>query len=414
MVAVSFIGGTFAAGAFFWAPSVLVVPMQRDLGWSLTEFFVAFTVRAVLASMLMPLTGPWLNGPRSARYLAAVSALALAGSLAGVGMVGRIAWLGFIPEVVQFYLVYGVLGAVAWQGSGFVLGTTIVPKWFVLKRGRAMGIAAVGTGFGPALFPPLTQVLIDASGWRGAWLGRGLLALVVLVPLMLLVRTRPEDIGLLPDGREPLAGHAVASAAAEQNLSRAESMRTLVFWLIVVAVIMAGVGIQGFQPHWAPYLVENHFSTTVVVLGISVYGLTSSIARFLWGLLAERYSVRWLLVVETALTGASIFLLIFGSSNAMVIAFMVAAGLTMGGFFILQPLLIAEYFGRAHLGAVSSAINPALTFAGAFAPVLVAALRDGLGNYVAAFFLMMATWYATSVIFAVSRAPRLRAEEIER
>ena len=167
MVVVSFIGGTFAAGAFFWAPSVLVVPMQRDLGWSLTEFFVAFTVRAVLASVLMPLTGPWLDGPRSARYLAAVSALALAGSLAGVGMVGRIPWLGFIPDVVQFYLVYGVLGAVAWQGSGYVLGTTIVPKWFVLKRGRAMGIAAVGTGFGPQwrwlCWPPVAVALLAPS-----------------------------------------------------------------------------------------------------------------------------------------------------------------------------------------------------------------------------------------------------------
>jgi MFS family permease len=406
IVTISFVTGTFASGAFFWAPSVLVVPMQRELGWSLTEFFVAFTVRAVLASVLMPLTGPWLDGPRSARYLAVVSALALAVSLAGVGMIGRIAWLGFVPDVVQFYFVYGVLGAIAWQGSGYVLGTTIVPKWFVLKRGRAMGIAAVGTGFGPALFPPLTQALIDGSGWRGAWLGLSVLSLVILVPLMLLVRTRPEDVGLLPDGRDAPAASDRSPAAAEQNLSREESMRTLVFWLIALAVFVAGVGIQGFQPHWVPYLVENDFSTTVAVLGISVYGFSSSGARFLWGLLAERYSVRWLLVVETALTGASIFLLIYVSSEVMVIAFMVAAGLSMGGFFILQPLLIAEYFGRAHLGAVSSAINPALTFAGAFAPVLVAALRDGLGNYVAAFFLMMVTWYAASVIFAVSRSPQ--------
>ena len=329
-------------------------------------------------------------------------------SLAGSGLIGTIGVLDAIDVRLQFYFFFGVIGAAAFTGSGFIIANAVLPKWFVRKRGRAMGIASMGSGLGPMVFPVITLFFITSMGWREAWVALAIICVVFQLPFMLLVRTRPEDMGLLPDGAasvEELSGGEDGRQRIEHSFTRRQSMHLPVFWIVVLAVMLASIGFQGFQPNWVPYLQESGFSASVAVTGIALYGFFSGATRGVWGLLAERFAIRSLLMVQMTLTGASILILIYAANQAMVMAYMVIAGMTMGGFFILQPLLVASYFGRAHLGAVYTAIMPFNTLAGAVAPVLVSTLRDSRGDYVLAFYLTIVAWMMAAVVVFASRPP---------
>ena len=133
--------------------------------------------------------------------------------------------LKYVESLWQFYLFFGVVGAAGSLGAGGMLTQTILPKWFIRRRGIALGIASTGGAMGPLFFPISIIALISLVGWRDAWFMLGAISLVVLIPLSLLVRTNPEDIGLLPDGDkespDPVPADPVPAVVAGARPSRA-------------------------------------------------------------------------------------------------------------------------------------------------------------------------------------------------
>ena len=134
-----------------------------------------------------------------------------------------------------------------------------------------MGLVAMGPGLGPMIFPVSIQALIDVSDWRIAWFVLGIVAICLLLPLSLLVRTRPEDIGLLPDGDTPDGPQPIAAGpqhanpqppAAIEGLTVKESIRSLSFWLLVPAFMLVGLGIGGFHANLVPYFQDRGLSRT--------------------------------------------------------------------------------------------------------------------------------------------------------
>ena len=190
MVTVAGVGGVFTLGTGLWSIGIFVTPMQDELGWSRTAIFGALTVRALVAGALAPFIGPLFDTKNGPKVMSIVTAILLGISLMGIR---------WVQEVWQFYLLFGVLGAVANVAGGTVLVESVVPKWFIRKRGRAVALASMGGAFGP-VFPAAIQGAILAFGWRDAWLALGLFTMAVMLPLTLLIRTSPEDMGLLPDG----------------------------------------------------------------------------------------------------------------------------------------------------------------------------------------------------------------------
>ncbi len=409
IVLASFVMGSFASGLAIWAPSFFVLPMREELGWSTFDFFLAFTIRSVVAAFIAPFVGPYLDTTNGPRILGLIGVLAMGASMIGTRWIGDIPALDFMSAKVQFYLLFGVLGAFGFVGSGFVIANAVLPKWFVRKRGRALGIAHIGTGFGPFLFPSITQLFISLLGWRDAWVALGLVSIIVQLPFTLALRGRPEDMGLRPDGA-PTPAESPADGGGfvyerERSYTRSEVLRMQAFWFVVAAVVLAGAGFQGFQPNWAPYLLERGFGEGLTVAATSVYGAFSSTSRIVWGVLAERFEARKLLIVQSLLAGSVIFILIYAVDEWMVIVFMVLAGLSIGGYFILQPLLVASYFGRRYLGGVNSALMPFNTFSSSIAPILIAGLRDLRGDYFLAFLSPIAAWWLAATIVAMSRPP---------
>ena len=393
---VAFVGSGLGSGVSIWGASVFVLPMTEELGWSRTEFFAAFAVRAVVVGVTAPVVGPWLDTRHGPRLMAIGGAFVLAGSMA---------LLTYTEHLWQFMLLYGVLGGLAELGGGFVILITVLPKWFVAKRGRALGIASMGVGLGALLFPSSVSAVVDAEGWRSAWVWLGAATGAVWLLLALLVRTRPEDVGLWPDGAPRPPSEAPAHGAGERSLTRGEAVRTPAFWLLLAASSLIALGIVGFQTNWLPFLLENGFSAAEASAGIAVYGLVSGLSRPGWGLLAERVPPRYLLAASAAATSVVIVLFLNVGSVARLAVYLAAAGVSMGGYLILQALLTADYFGRAHLGGVESVLRPFMLGTGALSPLLFGVLYDLRGDYGAAFLVAAAAWLAAGVIVLAARPP---------
>ena len=212
--------------------SLFYPPILDEFGWDRGVTAGVFSFGFLMSAFLSPLFGRMMDskGPRT------VTLLGIAATAAGLLLA---AWS---REPWHFY---GSLGVLVGAGSvclGYSCQALFLPAWFVRRRGLAMSIAFAGVGIGSIVLLPLLQWVIERWGWRAACIALGLLALALLTPLSLLLRRRPEDIGLQPDGDTTTASAAAAAgrayvvdtawAAIEWTLARA--MRTTRFWWLAL------------------------------------------------------------------------------------------------------------------------------------------------------------------------------------
>lgn len=393
-------GGVFTLGTGLWSMGAFVIPMEEDLGWNRTTLFAGLTIRALAAGAMAPFIGPVFDTRNGPRRLTIASAVILAVSLIG---------MRWVDEVWQYYILFGGVGALANVTSGIVLIESVVPKWFIRQRGRAVAMASMGGVLGP-IFPLAIQWAITEVGWRDAWVAMGLVSVVLLLPLAFLVRTQPEDMGLLPDGDTEASPQSSARlrrvAQPEPDLTRGQAMRTGTFWILVLTFSLTGLGVQGFISNWLPYFQDIGFSATTGALALTVFGIFVLPARFGWGYLADVFSVRHLLLVQHILTGLMVLLLLNIGNYALLMTFAVLMGLAYGGYVPLQRLIYPIYYGRAHLGAIRGIMRPALTTASAAGPLVIAGVYDIEGSYELAFVFVMFVWFAAGLMFLLARPPR--------
>jgi MFS family permease len=382
--------------------------MGDELGWSRAAIYGALTVRSLASGCLAPFIGPLQDTKRGPRILAVSTTLTLTASLIA---------MHWVSDLLVFYLLFGCLGALASFGSSDMMMTAVLPKWFIRKRGRALATGSIGTAMGPLFFPLLVSLLIATFEWRGAWLALGIITVSVMGPMSLLVRTRPEDMGLLPDGgpEEPRADGKPSAqrvrradiAPTEHDFTRKEIVRTRTFWLLVVAFSLGTLGTGGFFSNWLPYFRDLGFSSAEGSLAATAYGICSISMRAVWGWVTDRYPVRYALFVQAFLTGLSVCAFFAIQDQVTLILAGAVNGLAVGGFFILRPLAVANYFGRGHLGSINGIIRPFTTVAAATSPLVVAALYDFTGGYQVAFGLIAACWFIAGCAVVLAQPPRV-------
>jgi sugar phosphate permease len=335
--------------------------------------------------------------------------LVLAGSVLLAASIGL---LTFVQEVWQFYVLFGLLGSLALVGSPQQVGEVVLAKWFVRQRGRAMALSSMSTPLSGMFMPVLLQILISSFGWRDAWLILGVAALVLMVPLSLLIRATPEEMGLRPDGDperpQPVGGTSSVRVVHqdERSMTRSEAVRTRSFWMLLLAMTLFSMHGQGFQQNWMPYFQDQGFSVATGTAAIAFYGIFSTLARIFWGLMAERVYITTLMAAGTSVTAATILILLNAETAFVLFLYVALQGLTLGGQFMLQPLAVANVFGRAHLGAIRGVMRPALTFSSAAGPLIIAAMYDAQGSYKWAFAFVMFSWFGAGACYYL--ASRLR------
>ncbi|MCX6024066.1 MAG: MFS transporter, partial [Chloroflexi bacterium] len=242
IVLVAFLGFFMSTGVSLYAFGVLIKPMSEDLGWSRSTLLAANTLATVTGALVSPWVGKLVDR-HGTRFITALSAFMVGATFLPIG---------WVQSVWQFHLLYGVSNGMFRPGMSALSGPTAVANWFVRKRGRAMGWVATGVSMGGLLLVPLTQWIVGQWGWRTAWMALGLLTWVMMIaPALLILRRRPEDMGLLPDGDPPRppqvrAGGAPAAAQEEPGWTAAAALRTRAFWLVLIAWSLSGMGTSSF------------------------------------------------------------------------------------------------------------------------------------------------------------------------
>jgi MFS family permease len=401
IVAVVFVSmgiGVNARTAF----SLLFPPILDEFRWERGVTAGAFSFGFVVSAFLSPLLGRMMDriGPRAVMEL---------------GVVLMAAGLLLAPLTSEPWHLYATLGVLVGGGSvclGYSGQSLFLPNWFVRRRGLATGVAFAGVGVGSIVLLPAIQLVIEGSGWRTASWTMGLLALVVLAPINLLLRKRPEDIGLEPDGDAAPGPTAPARpsnvvdadwAAVDWTLTRA--MSTARFWWIAFGYFCALYAWYAVQVHQTKYLIEIGFGPSVAAwaLGlVSLFGIPGQIAL---GHISDRVGREWVWTAGTlgfAVCYLALLALQAFPSTALLYIMVMAQGGLGYGLTSVFAAIVAEIFQGKHYGTIFGTLMLAAICGGALGPWATGALFDAYGNYTLAFWIgvvvslvsVMAIWLA--------------------
>ncbi|MGE3303867.1 MAG: MFS transporter [Hyphomonadaceae bacterium] len=384
VVAAGFMTMFVSNGMAFWGLQVFVDPMQADTGWPRAEIMGALTLRWLVGAFGGLVAGPYIDKKHGAQIIVTAGVL-----IDGLSMMA----LFWAKDALTFILLFGVLGGVGSIGTSRVVAGVLIPKWFIAKRGMAMGIAAAGSGGSALVMSPIANAINEAVGWREGWVWMGALSLLFLLPFMPFVRRAPEDLGLQPDGgatAKPKPGRA--APAPERSYTLREAVRSPTLWVLTLAMSVGLFSMSTNASSMVPFFRSIGFTAQVAAWGLAVYGAFSFLSRFLWGAIADRLSVRQAIMLQAACTAVGIGLHFLIKNETMLFVVAAFQGLALGGFVVLQPLIWPAYFGRQHLGAITGLTQFITTFAMAAGPFFAGAVYDATHAYAWAYGSLIVTW----------------------
>ena len=403
IVAVAFLCLFIMSGCVFYAFSLFVKPIQADLGWSRGEIMAAFTVFCLVQGVTAPFIG------RVVDHYGARKVIPIGALIAGIGFV----FLSLMHNLWDFYTGWAVVG-IGMAAMGPVPATTIVSNWFQKKRGLAIGImsTAVGVG-GLALAPLVGGYLIPNFGWGTSYLVLALLTWVLIIPLALLVmKTRPSDIGLYPDGIETPEAVAVTEAlpSASRGLTLRMALATSAFWLITLSFLSNGFSQHGTILNQVPHLEDIGFPAATASATLGVVGLGSTIGKIGFGWLCDWIPAKYAFAIGLGLQLVSIIILINVEPAwppATIWLYAIIFGLSVGSWLPAMSMLISTNFGLASYGAIFGMITLVHSIGGAIGPLMAGYMYDTMNTYDWAFIIFLALCAVAIATILAVRRPKL-------
>lgn len=405
LVAASFPIALYVAGAIFYGFTAIFEPIANEMGWSYAQVSFASSLRGLESGLLAPLIGILVDrwGPRR---LIAMGALAL---FLGLSL------LSHVNSLAMFYGAFVLISAGMSSCTMTVL-MTAVANWFHKKIGIASGIAICGFGFGGLLIPVIVW-LVESWGWRMAVNVLAVGALVIVLPLSLLFRHKPEQYGYLPDGEELKQEHnqAIPSTdASEESVSSRQLLKTRYFWQLSLAFMCLTIMLSAVVTHIMPYLSSIGISRTQASLVATGVPVVSVGGRLFFGWIGDKVDRRKLLAVVLAmmLLGLSCFELAATRGNWLLVLYMVLFGLGFGGGIGLRPGMVRELFGRSKFGTVFGMMMGTGALGTVVGPLLAGWAFDSWGSYQNVWFMFNA--FAVIAVVLVLFLPSAREHTYNR
>ena len=378
---------TFMSTGVRHAVGPFLKPIVADLGLDRASFSAVIALSLFLYGVFMPLAGMALN-----RF--SVRAVASAGTLL---LVASLVLTAMVRNVWEFTAVYGVLVPLGLAGTGPVIASGVVARWFSRRRGTALSVLGSASMTGMSLLVPAVTWLILTAGWRVTYVVIAGLILAVSLPLCLWVmRDSPESIGLTPDGVPPAAG---AAAASVERVSAGEALRTLAFWQLAGSFFTCGFSMSLLSAHGIPMLTDHGYTPMVASWALGVLGGSSIGFTVMLGALSDRFGRRPVLASIYAgrifiFTG--LFLIRDNPTALLVVAGL--GGITLAGTGSMTSALTADIYGRFSVGSVFGLIFLVHQTGSALGSWLAGALFETTGGYGAAFVLACGLLMAAAVV----------------
>jgi OFA family oxalate/formate antiporter-like MFS transporter len=385
----------FVAYGLQFSFGVFVNEITDDTGWSRSQILLPYAIYVALYSWLSSVSG-WATDRFGPRRVVAIGAVIL-----GLGWAG----FGASHSLWQVYVTLGVVAAIGMSATWVPCNATVV-RWFVRRRGLAVGVASSGGAMGNLIVPPLAAGLVAVVGWRATLPLLAVVGAATMLACSFFIVRDPEQMGLHPDG-DPHPPVATASSLAdEDSYTAADARRTAAFWCVFAIFALSWIAVFVPFAHIVAFAEDlGHGSLTASLL-LSAIGLGGVTGRLAAGPLSDRLGRRPTL---TLLLGLQVVAFTgFAAAQGLWMLYLSAAlfGAAYGGSTTILPALVGDQFGRRSAGAIVGQIFAGAGALAAIGPYVAAALYDATTSYRVAFLLGAACNVASLMLATVLRPPR--------
>jgi sugar phosphate permease len=350
----------FSWGILYYAFSVMVRPIEAEMGWSRTQVTGAFSLALLISGLAALPVGHWLDarGPR---------ALMTTGSALGALLLFALSRVETLPAFYAVWMGLGVVMAMVLYEPAFA----VVATWFDRERDRALTILTVFGGLASTALVPLTTWLVETQGWRTAATRLALLLGLTAFPLhALLLRRNPAAVGQQPDGDREI--RAAAEGLPQDSLSRVIAQGR--FWRLTAAFAMASVVTAAISVHLISYLTSSGLSPAMAASALAGIGLMQLPGRIVFGPVRRRLSWPWAAGAVFALQAVAALVLTRATSLVLLAVFVCLFGVANGAATLLRASGFADQFGAARYGRVSGLSVLFATLGRAVGPVAMSVM----------------------------------------
>jgi MFS family permease len=386
LVAIAFV--TMAVGVNARTAFSLLFPAILDeFGWDRGVTAGAFSFGFLVSALVTPFVGRLmdLRGPRPVIELGVVTM--------GVGLL----LASLIHEPWQLYLTLGALAGGGVNCLAYTGQSLYLTNWFVRRRGLALSIAFSGVGIGSITILPWQGWMIGTAGWRSACVWLGILVLALLGPLNLLLKRRPEDLGLEPDGMlssgsasTDRAANVVDHAWAAVDWTLGRALRTRRFWWIAAGYFCGLFSWYAVQVHQTKYLIEIGFAPSEAAWALGSVSLVAIPGQIAFGHLSDRIGREWVWMIGNVgfvICYVALLLLRDAPTEPLLFAMVLAQGTLGYSLTSVMGAIPAEIFEGRHFGSIFGSVMVAAILGGAAGPWVTGVLYDATGSYSVAFWI---------------------------
>ncbi len=395
-----------ASGTLGYGLSLFVKPLTDEFGWKRAEIMGGSTLNFLVSGLIAPFIGRIVPRIGAKRIIA----------LGALGMGCSFALWSLTQNLWQYYL-FAFIAGVFGGGMGIVPISMVVANWFHRKRGWAIGVLGSGIGVGGFVMPQLIgNIFIPDFGWRTAFLLCGLLIVIMIVPLDLLaIRTKPEDMGLYPDGADTPPGEAASTghnrkktrSMVEMNFT--EARKTSAFWLMALAFGTFSVANSSIMQNHAPHLQGIGFSLATAATAVSFVGIGSAFGKFGFGWLCDYLPAKFSLAIGIGCEAIGVLLLMNINSSSpgyWIWAYALIFGLGVGCWLPSMSMAVSSTFGIRSYGVVFGVTNLIWSIGGSLGPVTAGFIYDSTGDYFWAFVVALVMYLIAVPVMMFVRSPR--------
>ncbi len=375
IVAASFIISFYVVGTVFYGFTTIFRPIVEEFSWSYAQVSLAASLRGVESGLLAPVVGILIDrwGPRRIVFIG--------GFLTALGLF----MLSRINSLAGFYISFSLI-AVAMSACSITVLMTGISNWFRRKVGLAMSIVSCGFGAGGLMVFVMAR-LVDTHGWRDTVQGLAFGVLIIVLPLALLLRHKPQQYGYLSDGDTvpvtETSGGKVAAEIKEYGITIRQALRTRTFWLMAVMFICHHLMVSTVVTHVMPYLTDVGLTTAIASFGASGIPLASILGRMGFGALGDRVSRKKVMVLMFAMVflGLLVFQMVGTFAIAGVITFLALFGVGYGGFNATRPAFARQVFGTRQYGTIFGCLVGMGMLGNIAGPYIAGKMFDIQGSY---------------------------------
>ena len=365
-----------------FAFGIFVKPIAGEMGWTREAITRAFGLYMILLGVFSILGGILVDrlGPRILNFVGTI--------MIGAGIIVS----ARADSLLMFYIGYSVMGGIGFSFI-FVPNQTTLARWFIAKKGLALGIMFAGGGIGTLIATPLLQSCIDSSGWRTAFVIIGILILCIPVPASLFVRKEPQEMGLVPLGEGEMApggpaankGENAGPAIQAQDFTLPEAIKSGSFWIYNVAITLMFLGFFMAQVNMVPHATDMGVPAATAAFALGMASFFNAIGRLFMGGVSDKIGTKRSFYFCLGLGAIMLLYLISVNSAWMMYLFVVLFGFAYGGAVPQMPRMVSELFGLKAMGAIMGVSMLITTLGPALGPVLGGAIFDRTGSYSPAF-----------------------------